>query len=52
MYCKKCGADNKDNARFCCKCGEPIEIRDIPVSETEKITEDAECKFDKRNDIQ
>ena len=21
MYCKKCGAKNKDDARFCAKCG-------------------------------
>ncbi|MDD5833331.1 MAG: zinc-ribbon domain-containing protein [Clostridiales bacterium] len=24
MFCKKCGAENNDNARFCKKCGEPL----------------------------
>lgn len=25
MYCKKCGAPNPDTAKFCCRCGQPIE---------------------------
>ena len=24
MYCKKCGAKNKDGARFCAKCGQEL----------------------------
>lgn len=28
MYCSKCGTQNKDTARFCKNCGEPL---DVPV---------------------
>lgn len=31
MYCSKCGMPNKDTARFCKNCGEPLET-EIPVS--------------------
>ncbi len=24
MFCSKCGAENADSARFCCKCGESL----------------------------
>lgn len=25
MNCKKCGAENVDGAKFCCKCGSPLD---------------------------
>ena len=31
MYCKKCGAQNQDTAKFCCKCGEPLSKPAAPV---------------------
>lgn len=31
MFCMNCGAENKDEARFCGKCGKPIEV-DAPVA--------------------
>lgn len=35
MYCKKCGAQNKDDARFCAKCGQEL-TQKAPVQSTLK----------------
>ena len=44
MYCKKCGAKNKDDARFCAKCGCDMTQKTIAQDQkkqkkTEKILE-------------
>lgn len=31
MFCPKCGTDNKDTARFCKNCGEPLRVRAAPA---------------------
>ena len=30
MYCTKCGFDNGEEADFCGKCGQPMEIKSEP----------------------
>ena len=36
MYCPKCGANNREGARFCGSCGEPLEKEGTPLTaETE-----------------
>lgn len=30
MKCSKCGFENKDNAKFCTKCGSPLEVHPQP----------------------
>lgn len=36
MYCKKCGAENKENANFCCKCGSPLDFNN---KKSKKLTD-------------
>ena len=38
MYCKKCGAELKPNAKFCSKCGSPVS----PPSAAEEVKVDRE----------
>lgn len=40
MYCKKCGAEIRDDSEFCWKCGNKIEIKiDIKEEKIEPIVE-------------
>ena len=44
MYCDKCGADNSDTAKYCRKCGQPIE----EVEESTRVRQRAEVPLSKR----
>ena len=59
MYCKKCGAELKPNAKFCSKCGSPVSLpsaveemkvdrKEIPASEIPKAQENSETAPKKR----
>ena len=30
MYCRRCGAENPDNAKFCAECGERLDVAQSP----------------------
>ena len=41
MYCSKCGKKNTDNAKFCDKCGNCLNVSEVPltiITNTEKTT--------------
>lgn len=40
-FCTNCGQEHKDNAKFCCKCGYPLEDS---MQETKPIIEEPEHK--------
>lgn len=40
-YCKNCGAQIKENSKFCHECGSPIEWPDEPNVQSEELEEEA-----------
>lgn len=36
MYCYNCGAENRDDVKFCTKCGSPLEIAPLDASKAEQ----------------
>src|SRR5687767_5952323 len=40
MYCKSCGAENDDDAKFCVKCG--VRVPSVRTSETSRVGENLE----------
>lgn len=54
MYCEKCGAELKPNAKFCSKCGSPVSMpsaaeevkvnrEEVPAPEIPKVQENSEA---------
>ena len=54
MYCGKCGAQIADNARFCTKCGAPLENMTVApgISKPEKVKKEKTAKVKKEKPIQ
>lgn len=47
MFCKKCGAQIKDNAAFCNVCGAPVTVRKpVPPAENKDVTGKSDKWFD------
>lgn len=34
MFCKYCGNELKEEAKFCTKCGKAVEVKDLPKAES------------------
>ena len=40
MICPTCNAPNRDDAKFCKSCGQPIHVQPMPTSEVEVASGD------------
>ena len=47
MYCRNCGAENSDQAKFCIKCGQQLAENSVAVEKPDTANKEAKPK--KRN---
>lgn len=45
MICKKCGATNPDNVKFCTACGEPLQFSVEDNAQTDQLATNAQNSF-------
>lgn len=46
MFCKKCGAQLKENAKFCGACGAPVQVEETPVQTQQSVVEQQQIPAD------
>ncbi len=50
MFCRKCGAQNRDGAKFCCKCGQPLAAARVDANSDGLAKEGAGAQNSPRED--
>lgn len=51
MFCEQCGAQLKDGAKFCIKCGTPVKVRNFDKSESPQESVSGEKKIKAKKSV-